>query len=443
MILYNKSGVFLGMGNSELSLLGFEDMDEFRNYHNDIADLFVNKPGYIFKFHNFSWIEYALHSGTPNKRVLLKTKNGKEIDISLSIHEIFLSVETDGSKQYFAIELTNAPSKIGNLSLKDLEKAPIEPLSPSFFEPLVETPSREKEATPSAMFIPQEEAPTPLFETSDALFSTTTYKMPFEEYDDAKDEEERKQTPAIEESLPPATPFILNLDDEDVNNEVTSTILRDEPPAPKIPLILNLDGKDDVSSEITPTVTFEEPRTHTMPLVLNLNDDEEVVTPTSVCEEPLLPDVPLAFNLEEDEAEKTFILNIELPEESTPEPLLSFDETPEVPEILSPAKPFDIVESAEHLGLDLGTFAELLDDYLHDLDTRMNEIAKAITEENTTLGLEHVSHLQSVANHLGIGELIEHFAYLEESLRNHNEEGKLHTLLLIENVIADFKCSLQ
>jgi len=55
LILYDKNSNFLGMGKSELSMLGFEDMEEFKSNFNDFADLFVNQPGYISKFKNFSW----------------------------------------------------------------------------------------------------------------------------------------------------------------------------------------------------------------------------------------------------------------------------------------------------------------------------------------------------------------------------------------------------
>lgn len=103
--------MFLGMGNQELYLLGYEDIEEFRNYHNDVADLFINKPGYIFKFKNFSWIDYTLHSGTPNKRVLIRTKSGREVDTSLHIHEIYLTQDIFGEKTCFGVEFTNTPFK--------------------------------------------------------------------------------------------------------------------------------------------------------------------------------------------------------------------------------------------------------------------------------------------------------------------------------------------
>jgi len=90
LILYDKNSNFLGMGKSELSMLGFEDMEEFKSNFNDFADLFVNRPGYISKFKNFSWIDYTIHSGAPNKNILMKHKNGTEIEGKVTIHEIEL-----------------------------------------------------------------------------------------------------------------------------------------------------------------------------------------------------------------------------------------------------------------------------------------------------------------------------------------------------------------
>ena len=90
LILYDKNSNFLGMGQSELSMLGFEDMEEFKSNFSDFADLFVNHPGYISKFKNFSWIDYTIHSGAPNKNILMKHKNGTEIEAKVTISEIQL-----------------------------------------------------------------------------------------------------------------------------------------------------------------------------------------------------------------------------------------------------------------------------------------------------------------------------------------------------------------
>ncbi len=107
MILYSKNGDFLGIGKDELSFLGFEDLDEFKSVHNDVADLFLNKPGYIFKFKNFSWIDYALHSGAPKKSVIIKLKSGNEVEVPLKIKELFLYSPTQNEDLYYAVEFTN------------------------------------------------------------------------------------------------------------------------------------------------------------------------------------------------------------------------------------------------------------------------------------------------------------------------------------------------
>jgi len=123
LILYAKNGTFLGMGKEELSILGYEDMEEFKSCSNDFADLFVNHPGYISKFKNFSWIDYILHSGTPNKNVILKHKNGREIESELIISEISLMQDIENSSSLYCIELgiINASS---NSQIRSTTKSP-------------------------------------------------------------------------------------------------------------------------------------------------------------------------------------------------------------------------------------------------------------------------------------------------------------------------------
>jgi len=116
MILYSKSGDFLGIGKDELSFLGYEDLDEFRYFHSDVADLFVNRPGYICKFKNFSWIDYALHSGTPKKSAIIRLKTGNEVEIPLRIKELFLySPKRDEDSLYYSVEFENKKSQNSGL----------------------------------------------------------------------------------------------------------------------------------------------------------------------------------------------------------------------------------------------------------------------------------------------------------------------------------------
>ncbi len=118
MILYSKSGDFLGIGKDELSFLGYEDLDEFRSFHSDVADLFINKPGYIFKFKNFSWIDYALHSGAPKKSVIIRLKSGNEVEIALKIKELFLYKEKDDI--YYSVEFINNSLQSNTTSINDI-----------------------------------------------------------------------------------------------------------------------------------------------------------------------------------------------------------------------------------------------------------------------------------------------------------------------------------
>ncbi len=104
-----------------LSFLGFEDLDEFKAIYKDVADLFVEKTGYIYKFKNFSWIEYTLHSGTPNKNVMITLKNSQVIESELKIKEIYLINELGGSSKFYSVEFIN--SFFNNQSSEDFQPA--------------------------------------------------------------------------------------------------------------------------------------------------------------------------------------------------------------------------------------------------------------------------------------------------------------------------------
>ena len=133
MILYSRNGDFLGIGKDELSFLGYEDLDEFRSMQSDVADLFVNKPGYIFKFKNFSWIDYALHSGAPKKSVIIKLRSGSEVEVPLKIKELFLYSPTKNEELYYTVEFTTN-------SYQNNNHTPSQPMTN-----IIDTPNIEEE----------------------------------------------------------------------------------------------------------------------------------------------------------------------------------------------------------------------------------------------------------------------------------------------------------
>ncbi|MDR0762778.1 MAG: hypothetical protein LBF13_07015 [Campylobacteraceae bacterium] len=105
MILYDKNTKFIGASADILSVLGYEDMNAFMAYNNDVADLFVKRQGYVHKFDDFSWINYVLNGSLPNKNVIIRTRNGGEVEASISITEVFLA-DTQNEK-YYLISLKN------------------------------------------------------------------------------------------------------------------------------------------------------------------------------------------------------------------------------------------------------------------------------------------------------------------------------------------------
>ncbi len=113
------------MSQNELSMLGYEDLVEFKSYYNDFAELFVEHPGYISNFKNFSWIDYALHSGAPNKNVILKHKNGTEVEAELIITEILLMNPINDTSIAYCVEIhtlvTSSKSEFLNIQ-NDIEK---------------------------------------------------------------------------------------------------------------------------------------------------------------------------------------------------------------------------------------------------------------------------------------------------------------------------------
>lgn len=105
MILYDDKYNFVGMSAHSLSFLGYEDLQEFISMNSDFANLLVEKEGYIYKFENFSWIDFVLYSGSANKSAIVRLKNGQETKIDLTIKEVFLTHPIDGINKFFSIKL--------------------------------------------------------------------------------------------------------------------------------------------------------------------------------------------------------------------------------------------------------------------------------------------------------------------------------------------------
>ncbi|WP_052435277.1 Hpt domain-containing protein [Sulfurospirillum cavolei] len=381
MILYDKNGLFLGMGNQELYLLGYEDIEEFRNYHNDFADLFLNKPGFIFKFKNFSWIDYALHSGTPNKRVLIKTKNGKELDTSLNINEIFLSKEINGCSTFFSVELTNAP---------------LYSEAPASFANLSSVATSSLDATESPKDVPNETSftsssflydytPTP--PASDTQSLTVPFlSEPVLETSVSLDASSVEHSYSLKEEAQEAFDFKLKFD---------HTVL-DTPP------VADVTSPKDLSVEEYRSID-------------QIAQDDfhftETLQPSS--------ETPVSQNVEE-----TSIFNR----------VETVDET-----ALDEPIAFDLCDCAEELGLDISTLAQIIEEYIENLDTAMPILYRAVHDNNRILAKNESLKLKSVALHLHIVPLYHALEHLETGLDFDTKEELLQTLQTLQDAIEIFK----
>ena len=379
MILYDKSGMFLGMGTQELSLLGYEDMEEFRNYHNDIADLFINKPGYIFKFKNFSWIDYTLHSGTPNRRVLIKTKNGREVDSALHIYEIFLTQDLYGAKSCFGVEFVSN-SHFGKTEAPLLNSTPHE----NTFEPM--------------------EMPLPKEPTSFMMEDAPLFTAPSLE----------------EETLPSETEYTFE------NTFEPQNLVKTEEPIHEVS-----DFKLKFDSAI-------------------LNEPSLVIKPSFVESEEIFPSSTPLFakdtSLEtypEDAHEDLLKDSLLLIKEPLPTPFEATQDKEQEIKVETPKALFDFSLSAETLGLDISTLAEIITEYVEELDSKMPLIAQALASQNASYVKEEIDKLKRVALHLHIIPLYDQFERLEEQLDSTPQKSALPSLLRVQNVISDLKDSLQ
>jgi hypothetical protein len=116
LILYDQNYNFLGISSETVNFLGYEDIKEFLSINNDFANLLVQKEGKIYKFKNFSWIDFILYSGAPNKLATVTLKDGSEIDIKLTVKEITFAKELGGFEKCYAVRIIS--DKFVNIASK-------------------------------------------------------------------------------------------------------------------------------------------------------------------------------------------------------------------------------------------------------------------------------------------------------------------------------------
>lgn len=330
MVLYERNGTFIGIGKEELLFLGFEDFEEFKSEHKDFADLFVNRPGYIFKFKNFSWIDYTLHSGAPKKSVILRLKNGQEVETGIKISEIFLANPSENQNFYYGIEITN--NTFQNQSF-----------SPSSSPAKYEKPIKTEE--------PYLETATPM---EPPLSTSTTLES---DYIDESPSDELEELSTTFSSL--------NFDDE---------------------------KEKEYQSDLTPKETND----------FKLKIDDNVAE--KLQEAPFNP----SSNLDEDFYVKLKVNFENDLETSQPEiAIASLDDEQTFAEQKSSNEEFDfdLAQCAQDIGLDIPEIAELLEEYLKNIETSLDDIKKAVQDNNMQELNQLVIPLKGIADNLQIKQI--------------------------------------
>ncbi|MBV5277519.1 MAG: hypothetical protein J0647_00440, partial [Campylobacteraceae bacterium] len=335
------------------------------------------KPGFIFKFKNFSWIDYALHSGTPNKKVLIKTKSGKEIETSIVINEIYLTKDINGASECFCIELTNNP-------LKNEVK--------SFAQT------------------------SPSLENSEKI---TVFTMPDE-------------TLFIED-LPPKENMDFGEEpihygtDYDVQDTIIEPIKENASP---LDADLTFLDKQESSS-------------------FKLKFDNDILLTEKEVQNPILVQSEYS-SIDEIKIDD---LDFETHEESYPEDkhedllrdtnLLVENMSMQIKEEAEEC--FDLSLSAESLGLDLDLIAQIISEYIDEMDNKMLQIKQSIEEGTYKINnvKDEILKLKSVAQNLRITSLLRPFEYLEKSLEFDSKEEIFHALENVNQSIIKFKENLQ
>lgn len=97
MILYSADKKFMGMDHDDLQQLGYKTLPEFIKDYQDFADTFIDRPGYIYNYEDFSWIDYILNSNDSDfKAMVYSNSNGFACDLEISPYYLVSSPQSHG-----------------------------------------------------------------------------------------------------------------------------------------------------------------------------------------------------------------------------------------------------------------------------------------------------------------------------------------------------------
>ncbi|WP_281950446.1 Hpt domain-containing protein [Nitrosophilus kaiyonis] len=201
MILYNSKKEMVAISIDTIDFLGFSSIEEMNEKIEDIADLFINKPGYIYNFKNFSWIDYVVLNHLKKPKVIIKTLTN-EVETELIVKELlkidnqgkmycidfktlseqkesfekneeipFKGFEEEGFKESFETEIPEieikeeAPKPVEEITAETIKTE--EPLSVNFDELSIEEPATKETTILDKALKEEKEIVKPLYDTKE------------------------------------------------------------------------------------------------------------------------------------------------------------------------------------------------------------------------------------------------------------------------------------
>jgi hypothetical protein len=99
MLIYNFQKEFLGIDDSDLRKMGFQNLSELRAEAADFADLFVKTPGFIHNFKHVHWIDFVECAESDDSANVIIHANNKNFRCTIEIKTAFL-VDAPAQKAY-------------------------------------------------------------------------------------------------------------------------------------------------------------------------------------------------------------------------------------------------------------------------------------------------------------------------------------------------------
>lgn len=123
MLIYNFRKEFLGIDDSDLKKMGFDNLSQLRAEAADFADLFVKTPGYVHNFKHVHWIDFIECAESDDNANVIIHANDKNFRCTIEIQTVFL-VDAPAQKAYI-IYLNN---------LRELSKTESEQVANDVYE---------------------------------------------------------------------------------------------------------------------------------------------------------------------------------------------------------------------------------------------------------------------------------------------------------------------